>query len=605
MLRSLLLVCCLNVIGITGRAQSFPPFQEIIEHFFDSYEAPRELWRLQFEKRPDGYYLAYLERPRQIKERHLIYSNGVFQPINGFPSITAPMETPQSTQRHLEYFNVIGDFQLAAYDRQPYYGYPGWYQDAIKWAEQQDELSNDELHALARAYSVATMALLANHSGYAIPEDIFIIPSEAPSLNEAQLQQYLTLANKTLDTYQELAQRDPGFMTPIGPIATKSANERMHIFLTLLQFQDEQTAKSILKGDLYDEYLLSQGRNYLRSCPSNSVLISYGDTDTYVPLYLQAVEGIRTDVIIANLSLLETSRYRNFLYRGPLGALPIRTALPSFREETTDQTYYWLPLPDNQEDTIVAEEFVALLYEQARQGPGMYPGVYSLATKYVQIPPPTNSSLIDLIPGYQLTTVEWQIFTSKNFLTPGNLFCWNIVYGNEWKRPLCFMPTVRTNNLRAWVSHLAHNGLVYQVFPHNFPENTTITLPVFTPASFQFWENSVEYMTNFEITALDKLPFYQHQISNAKLLIDHLIQAEQTKEAEAFLQKLPKRFPNEIHPWGQFWIGFIEQAQQLGLDETADIIMETISVNIKNDDLPHTSPSTVEWMRGRLRVLQN
>ena len=51
------------------------------------------------------------------------------------------------------------------------------------------------------------------------------------------------------------------------------------------------------------------GANYLKSCDKNSILFTYGDNDSFPVWYNQDVEGVRTDVRVANLSYIQAGWY--------------------------------------------------------------------------------------------------------------------------------------------------------------------------------------------------------------------------------------------------------------------------------------------------------
>jgi len=59
----------------------------------------------------------------------------------------------------------------------------------------------------------------------------------------------------------------------------------------------------------YTDDVLEISRNFLICCPKDAVLYTSGDMDTYGMLYLQLMEGFRTDVKVLNLSLLNTAIY--------------------------------------------------------------------------------------------------------------------------------------------------------------------------------------------------------------------------------------------------------------------------------------------------------
>ncbi|MBD3401368.1 DUF2723 domain-containing protein [candidate division GN15 bacterium] len=91
--------------------------------------------------------------------------------------------------------------------------------------------------------------------------------------------------------------------------------------------------------------VLSHGRNILETCEKDAILICAGDNDTYPIWYLQMVEGLRTDVSVLNISLLNTPWYLK-------NRLTHDTTLPwSYTEATIDNLR---PYPVERDSVAIA-----------------------------------------------------------------------------------------------------------------------------------------------------------------------------------------------------------------------------------------------------------
>ena len=168
-----------------------------------------------------------------------------------------------------------------------------------------------------------------------------------------------------------------------------------------------------------DHIAWDYGYNMLQSCAPNSILFTNGDNDTYPLWYLQTVEGIRLDVRVVNLSLLNTGWYIKEL-RDREPKVPIL-------------------LSDREIDTQL--------------------GVAAFA----------QDSTISI------AGVDWNVPGNTAIRIQDQMVV-HIIAANNWQRPVYFAITVPTEN-QAWFSpSLQLEGFTFRVLPQPSRVNVEVTL---------------------------------------------------------------------------------------------------------------------------------
>lgn len=570
----------LSLNSLIAQADQTPTYEEVVHQFFKNYRPATDEVLMRFSRRPEGYFVERYTAQMQPDTSELFYSFTDRQyrqlsPRVGRQAKSKDYSTPTVQATSDQGANYLLRFQY--WNREmtlvPYYGYPGWYKDVMeKYEPQFEDLSPWELQALARAYQSQGVAYLNNDVQMSVPEDRFDLQFGRGHLSEAEIQTYLDLVDKELITYERLIELDPDFMTPIGPVKTKYPHEIMDAFITLLRYQDEETARQVLRDDLYDDYLLHMGRNLLQSCPQDGLLFVWGDSDTYPLYYLQAVEGFRTDVILVNLSLVVTPRYQAMLYEGPFGAKPLNTKLPDHFFERIVVSYAMVH--DYQTTTAPIQQ----LYQELTD-----PNNYTFRPErpdQIQVNLSSVNYRLD-IPDALISSIDSAVFQHAHyFLPPDLIVIMDILEANGWERTLCFSPTVQFDKHQAIQPYLQWEGMVLCLRPEEFERygklifSNTLSFPINQEQSWAFWENDFRTDTSAAITDFDKTPFHQQSLLAGIRLLQSLNTTGEHQRARQLGQRLQQFFPDAQEAWGSTWLylakelakaGDIEGAEQVGL----------------------------------------
>jgi len=209
--------------------------------------------------------------------------------------------------------------------------------------------------------------------------------------------------------------------------------------------------------------------NMLQSCEPNSIIFTNGDNDTFPLWYLQEVEGVRKDVTVANLSLLNTPWYIKQLRDSrPKGKRFIRM--------TDDKINEWSA------------------------------GLIPWEAQAIRIPAendPLNTK------GY----IEWTVKpTYGGALKVQDMMILKILNDSKWEYPIYFAVTVSPSNRVGLDDFISMEGLTFKVHSHkvNMIDHEKMDLYLMTELKTKTWsdeftpESEIPFISDLEQTYWSK-----------------------------------------------------------------------------------------------------
>ncbi|HRH65512.1 MAG TPA: DUF2723 domain-containing protein [Bacteroidia bacterium] len=210
--------------------------------------------------------------------------------------------------------------------------------------------------------------------------------------------------------------------------------------------------------------------DYLNSCERNAILFTNGDNDTFPLWYVQEVEGVRTDVRVVNLSLLNTDWYVDQLKRKYYDSDPINISWSQDKYMLGRRDY--IPFYDRGlKEAVELKEMVDFMGSddaQAKARTNSGEEINYFPTKNVKLTVDSAEVIANgVVPAKDadkiVKVMEWSL--DGNYLMKNDLMILNILANNHWKRPVYFATTVGSENYLNLEPYFQLEGLTYRIVP--------------------------------------------------------------------------------------------------------------------------------------------
>ncbi len=320
--------------------------------------------------------------------------------------------------------------------------------------------------------------------------------------------------------------------------------------------------------------------NYLESCAPNAILFTNGDNDTFPLWYAQEVEGIRTDIRVVNLSLLNTDWYIEQMRRAAYDAGPMPGTLP--RRKYVQGTNDLIPIYERNKGAVdVVQTMEFILSDDVRSKLNLRGGKESdfIPSKNHKLKFDKNA-LLKTAADYEkygldpkkdtnnIVDVRWRV--DKSYIMKNDLMILDLLAANNWERPVYFAITTGDDAYLGLQDHFQLEGLTYRLIPVKTPRSQQNTARVDVERMYD------NMMNKFKWGGMEGGKIYMDENNrrmcmnlrnNFARLAGALMDQGDKKRAIEVLDRCMEIMPDEVIPYNYFIVPVARQYFRAGETE--------------------------------------
>jgi hypothetical protein len=207
--------------------------------------------------------------------------------------------------------------------------------------------------------------------------------------------------------------------------------------------------------------------NYLNTCAPNAIIFTGGDNDTFPLWYAQEVEGIRTDVRVCNLMLLNTDWYIDQMKYKAYTSEPLPISLP--KELYYDGVNNQVAVLERVKEPATAKEVMKFITSGSDVSKLKIYGedLWYIPTRTIRIPVDSAKVLANgtVRPEDADKIVPYiDINLKGSWIMKNQLLVLDILANNDWDRPIYFV-TGQTEDALGLEEYFQLEGLAYRLVP--------------------------------------------------------------------------------------------------------------------------------------------